>query len=203
MPDDGAQGGAPVDVKVVDRRRFTPEGETREDATEEAAPEPGARDAQLAEAEVRIEDLTAKLRAYAAQVDEAKGLRARLEREKERVLDAERARVAQALLDAIDELERAIAAAGSPAPGTPLAALVDGVRLALAALVKRVTEMGAERIPVLGAPFDPRFAEAVDLVRTDDASQDQLVVEEISPGWRVGDRVLRPARVRVARAFQA
>jgi molecular chaperone GrpE len=211
MPEGGANGEGAGEVKVVDRRRFTPDGAAREDAAApggEAGDEAGAaqahvaddRDARLAAAEARVDEL---LRAYAAQVEEAKAQRARLERERQRVLEAERANVAQALLESMDELDRALAAAGTPEPGTALAALVEGVRLGLASLAKRVADMGAERIPVLGAPFDPRVAEAIDLVPTADPAQDQLVVEEIRPGWRVGERVLRPARVRVARAVRA
>jgi molecular chaperone GrpE len=198
MPDDGANGSN--DVKVVDRRRFTPEGEPREVLPEAVPGEPDERDAKLREAEAQVDELR---RAYAAQVEETKASRARMEREKQRVLELERAGVAEALLGAIDELERALAAAGTTAPGTPLAGLVDGVRLTLAGLSKRVAGLGAERLELVGTPFDPRLAEAVDLVPVADPSQDQVVVEEVQAGYRIGDRLLRPARVRVGRLAQA
>ena len=189
-------------VKVNDRRRFTPEGEAREDAPPEPAanapppaPEPDPRDAAIAQQQSRIEEL---MRAYAATVDEGKAARARMEREKTRVLEAERAQVAQVLLEAVDELERALGAAGD-ATGP----LVDGVRLTLASLSKKVAELGAERIPVVGQPFDPRLAEAVDLVPVGDPSQDDVVVQEVRAGYRIGERVLRPARVRVGRLARA
>jgi molecular chaperone GrpE len=195
MPDDGANGG---EVKVVDRRRFTQEGEAR--AGDPPEPPVDDRDARLAAAEARVDEL---LRAFAAQVEEQKAFRARMERERQRVLDSERTNVAQALLESVDELERALAAAGTPGPGTPLASVADGVRLSLAALLKRVSEMGAERLSLVGLPFDPRSAEAVDLIPVADAAQDHVVIEEIRPGWRIGDRVLRPARVRVGRLVRA
>lgn len=204
MPEDRADGGAErVEVKVNDRRRFSPDGDLRpEDAASppDASPPPEDRDARLAAAEARVEEL---LRAYAAQVDEQKGFRARMEREKQRVLEAERGQVAQALLDSMDELERALAAAGSPEPGTPLANVVEGVRLSLAAIAKRVAEMGAERLSVVGQPYDPRVAEAVDVVPVSDAARDQVVVDEVRPGYRIGERILRAARVRVGRLVQA
>jgi molecular chaperone GrpE len=196
----GTEGESPI--KVNDRRRFTPEGEVREEAPAEQAgnapppaPEPDPRDAAIAQQQSRIDEL---MRAYAATVDEAKAARARMEREKTRVLEAERAQVAQALLEAVDELERALGAAGD-ATGP----LVDGVRLTLASLSKKVAELGAERIPVVGQPFDPRLAEAVDLVPVGDASQDDVVVQEVRAGYRIGERVLRPARVRVGRLARA
>jgi molecular chaperone GrpE len=207
-------------VKVSDRRRFTPSGEPVEDggdepagATEvrEAAAPPGApppeaaaddRDLKLAEQAARIDELS---RAYAALLDDNKAFRQRMEREKTRVVEAERANVAQALLEAADDLERALAAVGGVGDGAgeTLRGLVDGVRLSLGALQKRIAEIGAVRIAVAGQPFDPRVAEAVDTVAVARAEQDGVVVQEVRPGYRIGDRVLRPARVRVGKLAQA
>jgi molecular chaperone GrpE len=159
----------------------------------------GGDGGELAAARARIDELT---RAYAALVDEQRAARARTERERSRVLEAERAQVAQAILESIDELERALAAAEAEPAGTA-AALAQGVRLALATLSKRVAEMGAERLALVGQPFDPRVAEAVDLVPVTDAGRDQVVVDEVRAGYRIGDRILRPARVRVGRFAQA
>jgi len=200
MTDEQRYGSADPEVKVTDRRRFMPDGEANPAATEPASggaaagavlPAPDERDAQLARQEARIDELT---RAYAALIEEGKAARQRLEREKARVLEAERIQLAQALLDSADELERALAAAaGATGP------LVDGVRLCLATLQKRVSELGAVRLTVVGERFDPRLAEAVDLVPVSQADQDELVVQEVRAGYRIGERVLRPARVRVGR----
>lgn len=200
-------------VKVNDRRRFTPEGEPlepggapAEGGPEAAAPDRGApadeRDRTVAEQAARIDELS---RAYAALLDDNKAFRQRMEREKARVIEAERANVAQALLEAADDLERALAAVSgvSERAGGPLGALVDGVRLSLGALHKRIAEIGAVRIPVAGQPFDPRVAEAVDTVAVADPDQDGLVLQEVRAGWRIGERVLRPARVRVGRLARA
>jgi molecular chaperone GrpE len=219
------EAGAKTKVKVVDRRRFRSDGEPvaavagsrvsqdghageeagiSEEAAkgavsggERAAVAEDERDAQLAAQAARIDELS---RAYAALVEDNKAFRQRLEREKARVVEAERASIAQALLEAADDLERAQAAIGSSdTEGLALKDLVDGVRLSLAALHKRIAELGAVRIAVAGKPFDPRVAEAVDTVAIADADQDGWVVQEIRAGYRVGDRVLRPARVRVGR----
>jgi molecular chaperone GrpE len=89
------------------------------------------------------------------------------------------------------------------ASGDASGPLVDGMRLTLASLAKRVTELGAERIAVVGQRFDPRVAEAIDLVPVADAAQEDVVVQEVRAGYRIGERVLRPARVRVGRLAQA
>jgi molecular chaperone GrpE len=210
----GANGAGSPEIKVKDRRRFTPDGEPIEAAQEAgdppgdegaealpAAPEepPAAavdpRDETIMQQASRIDELT---RAYANLVEEGKAARTRMEREKARVLEAERAQVAQAILDAVDALERALQAAGD-ASGP----LVEGVRLTLGVLEKKVAELGATRIAVTGQPFDPRVAEAIDLVAVSDPGQDDMVVQEVRAGYRIGDRILRPARVRVGRLARA
>jgi molecular chaperone GrpE len=216
MSDERSGAGGPEEgrVKVNDRRRFTAEGEPiaddggggeaagRDVAVAEAPAPPDAPDPRLAEQAKRIDELA---RAYAALVDDNKGFRLRLERERTRVVEAERASVAQALLEAADDLERALAAvAGSADGGAPaFRNLVDGVRLSLGALQARIAALGAQRIPVQGLPFDPHVAEAVDTVAVADEAQDGLVVQEVRAGWRIGERVLRPARVRVGRLARA
>lgn len=211
----GAANGEPK-VKVTDRRRFTREGEVvGGDGGGEAAPEPAGevspaaeasppdpRDAQLAAQAARIEELT---RAYAALVEDNKAYRGRLEREKARVVEAERAAVAQALLEASDDLERALAAVSgaSEGGGEALHNLAEGVRMSLGGLYRRIAALGAERLQVAGGPFDPHVAEAVDTVAVADESQDGKVLQEVRAGYRIGDRILRPARVRVGRLARA
>ena len=141
-------------------------------------------------------------RAYAALVEDNKAFRQRLERERQRVLEAERAEVAQALLEAADDLERALSAVGDAQEGE-LRSLVEGVRLSLGVLQRRIAAVGAERIPVVGLPFDPHVAEAVDAVPIADAAQDGLMLQEVRAGYRLGGRLLRPARVRVGRLARA
>lgn len=212
MSDERRDASAPqgeAHVKVNNRRRFTPEGEPVESPAEGNAPGttppgdgPDDRDRQLAEQAARIDELS---RAYAALLEDNKGFRQRTEREKARVIEAERASVAQPLLEAADDLERALAAVSGSGDGggEALRALVDGVRLSLGAIHKRIAEIGAVRLSVAGQAFDPRVAEAVDTVAVATADQDGMVVQEVRPGWRIGDRILRPARVRVGRLAQA
>lgn len=211
------RGSRPADgetkVKVTDRRRFTPEGEAivppaeegsarREEGSAEQVEVPAdPRDVRLEEQSARIDELT---RAYAALVEDNKAFRQRLERERARVVEAERTSVAQALLEAADDLERALAAvSGGDAGGEALASLAEGVRLSLGALQKRIAELGAQKLVVAGLPFDPRLAEAVDAVAVADAEQDGIVLHEVRSGYRIGERILRPARVRVGRLARA
>jgi molecular chaperone GrpE len=200
-------------MKVIDRRRLRPDGEENADADSPAWPDAAAAAppppeappdlaAQVEAQAARIEELS---RAYARQLDDNQAFRQRTERERERLLDAEKARVVQFLLESHDELQRAYRASrAAPGPEAPaLRDLREGVRLTLGGLEKRIAELGVERIEVLGAPYDPRLAEAVDLVAVADPARDGTVVEEVLPGWRLGDRVIRPARVRVGQLPRA
>jgi molecular chaperone GrpE len=150
----------------------------------------------------RIDDLT---RTCASLVDDNRAFRQRQEREKDRVIDAEKARLAQILLETHDGLELAFRASGRDrGPGDPAqVGLREGVRLTLSTLERRISEIGASRLEVLGLPYDPRTGEAIDLVAVADESLDGTVIEELRPGWRIGDRVLRAARVRVGRLARA
>ena len=70
-------------------------------------------------------------------------------------------------------------------------------------LHKRISDLGAQRLQVGGQRFDPHLAEAVDTVAVADESQDGVVLQEVRAGYRIGDRILRPARVRVGRLARA
>jgi molecular chaperone GrpE len=193
--------GAPV----TDRRRFNPDGTPRDPgpaAAGDLPDEPGLSDLADAPPDVppavdwerRARDAEAKLGeladAFRRGRDELAAVRARLERDQEqRVRDAV-GRTLEKVLAGLDSLDRAL----SHAPDGPLA---DGVRLAQKQLLDALAAEGLERIRTVGLPFDPNVAEAVAATPASDAPP-QTVVEEFRPGYRMGDRILRPAQVRVA-----
>jgi molecular chaperone GrpE len=145
---------------------------------------------ELHAASERLDQLT---RSYASLVNDQKDFRTRLEREKQRVLQTERGNIALQLIEIADEIERALGSASGDDP------IAHGVRMIHEGLGKRLSAMGIERISLVGKPFDANLAEAVDLVPVDDPALDDSVIAESLPGYRLGDRVLRAAKVRVAR----
>ena len=99
------------------------------------------------------------------------------------------------LLPVIDNLERAIAAAGGGGNGKPL---VEGVELVLKAFLDALQRHGVERVTAAGERFDPARHEAVAYVES--AAHDaQQVIEEHQSGYRLNDRLLRPAMVTVSK----
>jgi molecular chaperone GrpE len=139
----------------------------------------------------RIDELS---RAYSALLTEQKEIRGRLEREKDRVLEAERGKIATALLQVGDEIERALSSAHEN--HGPLA---KGVQLIHENLGKTLASLGLERLSLVGTPFDPNLAEVVDVVPVDEQALDGQVAAEVAPAYKLGDRLVRPGRVRVAR----
>jgi molecular chaperone GrpE len=105
--------------------------------------------------------------------------------------------LARDLLSVVDDLERALQHAGEESR-----ALAAGVELVHKSLLGVLSRHGVERIEAKGKPFDPSEHEAVAVVPTVDVD-DNTVIEEHRAGYRMGDRLLRPAMVAVARAPQA
>lgn len=93
------------------------------------------------------------------------------------------------LLPAIDNLERAIEAAGENG------ALVEGVKMTLNQLLESLKKFGLEEIPALGEAFDPEIHNAVMKEVTDDPGK---VIEVLQKGYRVKDRIIRYAMVKVS-----
>jgi molecular chaperone GrpE len=103
-------------------------------------------------------------------------------------------RLARPLLEVLDNLERALAqpaAAGGDA-------LRSGVELTAKQFAEALKSVGVEPVDPLGQPFDPRWHEALGSVDSPGVEADS-VAQVVTRGYRLGDRVLRPARVLVAR----
>jgi molecular chaperone GrpE len=104
------------------------------------------------------------------------------------------AKLAKELLPAIDNLDRALGAAASDDP------LLAGVRLVRSELSAGLARVGVESFSPLGEPFDPSVHEAMASVPQplEGGAASGTVVEVYQDGYRLGDAVIRPARVVVA-----
>jgi molecular chaperone GrpE len=103
------------------------------------------------------------------------------------------------LLSVVDNLQRAVASAEDRTDQTPAdAAFLDGVRATQRQLLATLGRFGVRRIEALGASFDPNLHEAMAEV-DDDPSPPGSVVRVLEDGYRIHDRLLRAARVAVAK----
>ena len=118
--------------------------------------------------------------------------RKRMQREWDSASQAGKRQLVLALLDVMDDFERAFAYA-STAPESLLA----GTRVIHQRLSDLLQAQGVVPYKSVGEPFDVALHEAVDAIKTDQA-QSGVVLDELSHGYRWGHEVLRPARVRVA-----
>ncbi|HEY2410421.1 MAG TPA: nucleotide exchange factor GrpE [Polyangiaceae bacterium] len=99
------------------------------------------------------------------------------------------------LLPVFDNLERAANHAGT---ATDVKALGDGIGLVMKQFIDTLSKLEIERIKVQGEPFDPAFHEAVQQVETTEHPPG-TVLYEVQAGYRLGERLIRPAIVVVAK----
>jgi molecular chaperone GrpE len=191
-PETPAVDAAPADEPV------SPGGGAGAPGGSAAAEQREDQPADAATSDRRVEEL-------ASQLEEANGRRLRLaadfENYKKRVrqeqLDTMRyaaATVAERLLPVLDDADRAL----SHAPEGVDESWLKGVRLTFQKLEEVLASVGVQRIEALGSPFDPKQHEAVGSEETAKHPED-TVVAELRAGYRMHDRVLRPALVKVAR----
>jgi len=193
---DGAPNDGEIDVEEVGDAA-APEVHEGADASASVLDLRGEIIATL-QADLRARD--AKLRqvveAYQAAQVEFKASRERLQREQERTITREKARIVQPLLSVLDDFDRAIEA--SPTDGAA-GAVVEGIRLVRASFEKALAALGLERFDPTGAPFDPAVHDALTLMPVADPGLDAKVVATVTTGWRVGAEVLRHASVVVGK----
>ena len=103
----------------------------------------------------------------------------------------------QKLLPVLDNFEMALAAAQT-AQGDKLASLQSGVGMIQQQLKSALAETGLEEIDATGKPFDPMLHEAVSQQETTDVPEDH-VAQQLRKGYKVKERLLRPATVIVAK----
>lgn len=207
------------EIPVTDKRRFSTEGEpVGGDPDDEADPATGQAESPLleleflraqlkaveekrAEAERKVSEFADRFRKAQEQLKvETDEQRARMQRTFEQRLAAGRGDIVASLLDALDNLKRALAAAEkSEKREADFDMLLEGLRATAGLFEAKMTALGLSAVPSIGEDFNPELHEAVELVAVP-ADQDNKVIEEYQTGYKFGDRLLRPARVRVGRA---
>ncbi|MEZ5076616.1 MAG: nucleotide exchange factor GrpE [Solirubrobacterales bacterium] len=103
-----------------------------------------------------------------------------------------RSEMARELIDAVDNLERALANAGESRDG-----LIDGVEMVLRGMQDALTRNGIEPVDPKGEKFDPTQHEALSTMPVEGA-EPGVVVEVMQKGYRLADQLIRPARVVVS-----
>jgi molecular chaperone GrpE len=149
---------------------------------------------------VRAEGAERKLReiqeTFLAAKAELDATRARLERDLARKVEIKFADLVADLLECADDLDRAIEHGRTIAASAPV---VKGVALARERFLAALFRAGLERIDPKGETYDPNLAEAAGVIPVQDPAAHDTVVEVERAGYKLGGRVVRPARVLVGR----
>ncbi len=153
-----------------------------------------------------LEDLKAKAAKadenwdkYLRAVADLDNYRKRVAREKEELARFTSERVVAALLPALDNLERAIEAA--QAHGAENSSLLEGLTQVYNQFRRTLVEFGLQEVIAgTGQPFDPNLHEAVSQVDSA-AHAEGHVIEQLQRGYKLADRLLRPARVVVSKGL--
>ena len=156
-------------------------------------PEPGPEQ-RIAELQARVVESHDK---YIRSVAELDNVRKRARRDMEEARVDAQSRVLREMLPVIDNLERAVAHAAQSGDGA--SGVLEGIRLVLRQFAQALERCNVHPVEAKGLPFDPNQHEAVSQMVTAEAAAGS-VVEVMQTGYRIGERLLRPALVVVAKA---
>ena len=165
-----------------------------EKAAQEPDEETPAGPGTMDEARAEISDLSERLLRLQADFE---NFRKRAQREKDEARQFANQSLIEKQLPILDNFEMALAAAKDADP-----ALRDGVQMIYDQLLGILRDSGVETIDATGEGFDPNLHEAISQQETTEA-EPGTVVEQVQRGYRLHERLVRPARVVVAKAPEA
>ena len=159
--------------------------ESDEGTDEDAGPE------TLTEAQEAIAELNERIVRLTADFD---NFRKRAQREKDEARQFANQGLLEKLLPVLDNFEMALTAVKDADPSVR-----DGVQMILDQLLGVLKESGVEPVDAMGQPFDPNLHEALSQEETTEV-EEGTVVQQVQRGYKLNDRLVRPARVVVAKA---
>lgn len=193
------------EIRVTDRRRiYLDESDADQPKSEQSTPnlKPSyveelelrtkAAERQVQEVQSRFDQLRQQLQ---RETDET---RVRLNKAADERAANSTAKIIASLLPVLDDLDRAILAA-SENPDS--ASLLEGLRGVSTYFKNALSSAGVEPLSSVGEEFNPELHDAVEAVDVDDSLEGKII-EEYARGFKIGERLLRPARVKVGRARQ-
>ena len=174
-----------------------PPAEENDAPVSQAAPPASGKAAPAEDIEAELERARSERAAYldrAARIQaEFENYRKRSEKQQQEFKEYALAGAMTTLLPILDSLDRAL--------NTKAASLEDfhsGIELIDKQFHDALAKLGVQPVPAEGEPFDPNVHQAIQMVDTDEV-EDNHVIDELQRGYKLKDRLLRPAMVRVAR----
>lgn len=165
---------------------------TQNETPEEAVPQQESDPAE-GKTEQQLEEMKNELALARADFY---NYRQRAEKEKSRIRTQSAEDRSAEFLPVLDNLDRALQVTDE----TAMKDLLMGVQMVQRQFLSLLQDQGIETIPTVGAPFDPALHEAVETEAAASPEEDGMVTGEILRGFKTSARVLRAARVRVAKS---
>lgn len=192
---DGENGQEDAEeFKVDDRRHWvSPDDEPARDVTPRS---PSMIDEYRERTEAAENKLQEYIEAFKGFKKEQEDFRERLNRDVDRRVDLQFGGLVEELLEAMDNLDLALEHVADVPAAEPLA---RGVELARRRFLEALERHGVEKVDPSGEEFDPNEAEAMRVDPVNEPAMSGKVTDVLRPGYRLGDRVIRPARVAVGR----
>ena len=189
---------ASAKIRVTDRRFWVRQDwDSAEKSTSRKPSYVEKLEKEIKEEQHRVNDI----RQAAKQVkQEGDSYRQRLDRDIERKIENLKASFFCELLEVLDNIDRSLEHADKcESSEKGLDALVEGIQMVRVLFLEKLTRQGVDKISVEDQTFNPETAEAMDVCETTDSEKDNHVVNVLQDGYRLGERIIRPARVRVAK----
>jgi molecular chaperone GrpE len=189
-----ANGKSEREMAGLDLEHELPPADGDENSSETAAggtavSEASGPGAELQKLKAERDSLLDRLARAQAEFENA---RRRASKEQQDFRDYAAADSIKPLLPVLDSFERALQVKSEPAD------FRSGVELIYKQLQDALAKIGVKAIAAKGEQFDPHVHEAIEMVETSDAA-DHEVIEELQRGYKIKDRLLRPAMVKVAK----
>ena len=166
--------------------------DTSAGAPDDSAPDTAAVETPQDALQKERDDLYERLLRKTAEFD---NFRKRVERDRKEMIEWAAADVLSDLLAVVDDFDRALAADAPP----EAQAYKDGLELIHRQLAELLKKRGVTTVEAMGADFDPHLHQAVAYEEIPGAREGE-VVGVLAKGYKLGDRLLRPAIVKVAKA---
>jgi molecular chaperone GrpE len=186
-------GKSNVEITNVDLEHELPAseggGDNQESTGSAAQPSAAGTEGEVGKLKAERDALLDRLARAQADFDNA---RKRASREQQEYRDYALSDTVKSLLPVLDSFDRALE------HDTEASEFRSGIELINKQLHDVLTKLGLRPIPAKGEPFDPHLHQAVEMVDTT-AEEDHHVLDELQRGYKLKDRLLRPAMVRVAR----
>ena len=186
-------------MKVLDRRHWV---DDNEESNDEDTPKPIEErlpnfvEQLKKDAEEKDKRLREYISAYKDKNAENDEFRIRLQKENETRLDQFKAILFARLLPILDNLKRA---AQSASQTKDLDSLQEGIDLVVNQFSNEIKENGVETVTSVGEKFDPKSHEVFLTVETEDEAQDEMVIEELEPGYRFKEKLIKAAKVKISK----